>query len=106
MEFLNCTPGIIAKQLYELERVFCKAINFGIYAADIAYCSSFEKNQETQEYFVTAKEIAKAFGIKVYTIGVGTEGYALLPQQANGVVVRTQEKVNIDEILIKIVQML
>lgn len=48
----------------------------------------------------TAKEIAKAFGIKVYTIGVGTEGYALLPQQANGVVVRTQEKVNIDEKLL------
>lgn len=40
-----------------------KAINFGIYAADIAYCSSFEKNQETQEYFVTAKEIANDLGL-------------------------------------------
>ena len=29
----------------------------------------------------TAKEIAKAFGIKVYTIGVGTDGYA--PQPVN-----------------------
>lgn len=48
----------------------------------------------------TAKEIAKAFGIKVYTIGVGTEGYALLPQQTTTGVVRTQEKVNIDEKLL------
>ncbi len=44
-----------------------------------------------------AKEIAKAFQIKVYTIGMGTEGYAALPQQTTGGVVRTMEKVNIDE---------
>ncbi len=45
----------------------------------------------------TAKEIAKAFSIKVYTIGVGTEGYA--PQPINtpvGVVIEKQ-KVAIDE---------
>jgi Ca-activated chloride channel homolog len=48
----------------------------------------------------TAKEIAKAFSIKVYTIGVGTEGYAVLPQQTASGVVRTQEKVNIDERLL------
>ena len=48
----------------------------------------------------TAKEIAKVFRVKVYTIGVGTDGYANMPQQANGTVVRTQEKVNIDEKLL------
>lgn len=45
----------------------------------------------------TAKEIAKTFGIKVYTIGVGSDGYA--PQPVNtpmGVVIQN-EKVNIDE---------
>ncbi len=48
----------------------------------------------------TAKEIAKAFGIKVYTIGVGTEGFA--PQPVNtpmGIVMQTQ-KVSIDEKLL------
>lgn len=48
----------------------------------------------------TAKEIAKAFGVKVYTIGVGTEGMA--PQPVNtplGVVMQTQ-KVSIDEKLL------
>ena len=48
----------------------------------------------------TAKEIAKAFGVKVYTIGVGTEGTA--PQPVNtplGVVMQTQ-KVSIDEKLL------
>ena len=48
----------------------------------------------------TAKEIAKAFGIKVYTIGVGTEGFA--PQPINtptGIVMQTQ-KVSIDEKLL------
>ena len=48
----------------------------------------------------TAKEIAKTFGIKVYTIGVGTEGFA--PQPVNtplGVVMQTQ-KVSIDEKLL------
>ena len=49
----------------------------------------------------TAKEIAKAFQIKVYTIGVGTDGYA--PQPVNtpmGVVVQNA-KVSIDEKLLK-----
>ena len=49
----------------------------------------------------TAKEIAKAFQIKVYTIGVGTDGYA--PQPVNtpmGVVVQSA-KVSIDEKLLK-----
>jgi Ca-activated chloride channel homolog len=49
----------------------------------------------------TAKEIAKTFGIKVYTIGVGTDGYA--PQPVNtplGVQMQNQ-KVSIDEKLLK-----
>jgi Ca-activated chloride channel family protein len=49
----------------------------------------------------TAKEIAKSFNVKVYTIGMGTEGYALMPQQTTAGVVRTQEKVNIDEKLLR-----
>ena len=49
----------------------------------------------------TAKEIAKTFGVKVYTIGVGTDGMA--PQPVNtplGVVMQSQ-KVSIDEGLLK-----
>lgn len=50
---------------------------------------------------VTAKEIAKNLGIKVYTIGVGSEGYAPIPvQDGNGRVVMQREKVNIDEKLL------
>lgn len=48
----------------------------------------------------TAKEIAKVFAVKVYTIGVGTEGMA--PQPVNtplGVVMQSQ-KVSIDEKLL------
>jgi Ca-activated chloride channel family protein len=48
----------------------------------------------------TAKEIAKAYNIKVYTIGMGTEGYASMPQQTNAGIVRSMEKVNIDERLL------
>ncbi|HTJ13995.1 MAG TPA: VWA domain-containing protein [Dinghuibacter sp.] len=46
----------------------------------------------------TAKEIAKAIGIKVYTVGIGTEGYAPTPN-ADGSV--TQEKAGIDEKLLR-----
>ncbi|MEP6676060.1 MAG: VWA domain-containing protein [Ferruginibacter sp.] len=49
----------------------------------------------------TAKEIAKAYGVKVYTIGVGTDGYA--PVQVRdpmGNVVTQQQKVTIDEKLL------
>src|SRR4030095_3203229 len=49
----------------------------------------------------TAKEIAKAVGVKVYTIGVGTEGFAPVPLQGSGGVVMQREKVNIDEKLLK-----
>lgn len=45
----------------------------------------------------TAKEIAKTFGIKVYTIGVGSDGYAEMPISTTTGVVMHSEKVNIDE---------
>lgn len=49
----------------------------------------------------TAKEIAKTLGIKVYTIGVGTEGFAPTPVQTpGGGIIMQQEKVNIDEKLL------
>ncbi len=49
----------------------------------------------------TAKEIAKAFGIKVYTIGVGTDGFAPQPMQTPLGVQIKQVKVSIDEKLLK-----
>lgn len=51
---------------------------------------------------LTAKEIAKSIGVKVYTIGVGTEGYAPVPiQTMGGEVITQKEKVNIDEKLLQ-----
>ena len=50
---------------------------------------------------LTAKELARATGVKVYTIGVGTDGYAQTPMQTqSGAVVMQREKVNIDEKLL------
>jgi Ca-activated chloride channel homolog len=50
---------------------------------------------------VTAKDIARQLGIRVYTVGVGTEGFAAIPVQANdGSIVMQREKVNIDEKLL------
>lgn len=50
----------------------------------------------------TAKEIAKALKIKVYTIGMGSEGYASTPVQGpGGQILMQQERVNIDESLLK-----
>ena len=45
----------------------------------------------------TAKEIAKTFGIKVYTVGVGSDGYAPQPVNTPLGVVMEKQKVNIDE---------
>ena len=50
---------------------------------------------------INAKEIAKAFGIKVYTIGVGTEGYAPFPVRTEMGVIMQQQKVTIDEKLLR-----
>lgn len=51
---------------------------------------------------LTAKEIAKSEGIKVYTVGMGTEGYASAPMQSEtGQVTIQKQKVNIDEPLLR-----
>lgn len=47
----------------------------------------------------SGKEIAKAFGIKVYTVGIGTEGYASSPESTVAGAAQTQP-VNIDEKLL------
>jgi Ca-activated chloride channel family protein len=49
----------------------------------------------------TAKEIAKTFGIKVYTIGVGTDGYAQQPVNTPLGVQMQTTKVTIDEKLLQ-----
>lgn len=49
----------------------------------------------------TAKEIAKAFKVKVYTVGVGTDGYAPTPVSTPMGIVMQNEKVSIDETLLK-----
>jgi Ca-activated chloride channel homolog len=48
----------------------------------------------------TAKEIAKSFGVRVYTVGVGTEGFAPVPVQTSSGVIMQREKVSIDEKLL------
>ena len=48
----------------------------------------------------TAKEIAKSVGVKVYTVGMGTEGFAPVPVRTAGGVIMEREKVNIDEKLL------
>lgn len=40
-----------------------KAINFGIYSSDLAYCTVYGKNQETFNYFTIAKQIADDIGL-------------------------------------------
>lgn len=40
-----------------------KAINFGIYSSDLAYCSLYEKNQETALYYATLKKLADDLGL-------------------------------------------
>ena len=48
----------------------------------------------------TAKEIAKSFGVRVYTVGVGTEGFAQVPVQTSSGIIMQREKVSIDEKLL------
>jgi Ca-activated chloride channel family protein len=48
----------------------------------------------------TAKEMAKAYGIRVYTIGMGTEGFAPVPIQTPNGIIMQKEKVSIDEKLL------
>ncbi|MEO8569724.1 MAG: VWA domain-containing protein [Ginsengibacter sp.] len=49
----------------------------------------------------TAREIAKTFKVKVYTIGVGSDGYAATPVNTPMGIVMQNEKVAIDEKLLK-----
>ena len=49
----------------------------------------------------TAKEIAKSFSVKVYTIGVGTDGFAPQPVQTPMGIVMQNGRVSIDEKLLK-----
>ena len=48
----------------------------------------------------TAKEIAKSLKVRVYTVGVGTEGFATVPIQTPTGVIMQKEKVSIDEKLL------
>jgi Ca-activated chloride channel family protein len=49
-----------------------------------------------------AKEIAKSVGIKVYTIGMATEGFAEAPMQTeDGQVTMRKQQVNVDEALLR-----
>ena len=52
---------------------------------------------------ISAAEIAKSYGIKVYTVGVGTNGMANFPvaKDANGTIVFQPQKVEIDEKLMQ-----
>ncbi len=49
----------------------------------------------------TAKELAKTFAVRVYTIGVGTKGMAPTPYQTPLGVQMVNEKVSIDEVLLQ-----
>jgi Ca-activated chloride channel family protein len=50
----------------------------------------------------TAKEIAKSVGIKVYTIGMATEGFAEAPMQSeDGQITVRRQKVNLNEALLR-----
>ncbi|RYY13659.1 MAG: VWA domain-containing protein, partial [Chitinophagaceae bacterium] len=50
----------------------------------------------------TSREVAKSFGIKIYTIGVGSEGYAETPvQSSGGTVVIQRQRVNLNEQLLR-----
>lgn len=40
-----------------------KAINLGIYASDLAYCTVFKQNKETFSYFSVTKKIADELGL-------------------------------------------
>ncbi len=51
---------------------------------------------------LTAAEIARKFGVKVYTIAVGTNGMAPMPMRyPNGQIVYQNQKVYIDEVTLK-----
>ncbi len=60
--------------------------------------------EETSGYMTaeTALEIAEVFGVKIYTIGIGGKGSAMMPvPQANGQLVDMPQPVNMDEELLQ-----
>lgn len=52
-----------ANKYSEYMSVKAKAINFGIYTADLAYCSVFEDVQKTIEYFDVSRKLASSLGL-------------------------------------------
>ncbi len=40
-----------------------RAVNFGVYATDLVYASSFKLNVEVARYYLTSKKLAEALGI-------------------------------------------
>jgi len=40
-----------------------KALNFGVYASDLAYCTVFKQNKETFSYFSVTKKMAEELGL-------------------------------------------
>jgi len=40
-----------------------KALNLGVYSADLAYCTIFDKNQETMKVFSATKKMAEDLGL-------------------------------------------
>jgi Ca-activated chloride channel family protein len=53
---------------------------------------------------LAAKELAKAFNVRVYTVGVGTEGMAPFPvQDGSGGTVTRMQKVNLKEDLLRLI---
>jgi Ca-activated chloride channel family protein len=51
---------------------------------------------------IAAKEIAKSMGVKVYTIGMATEGFAAAPvQDEDGQISLRRQKVNLNETLLR-----
>ncbi len=50
---------------------------------------------------MTAAEIASTFGIRIYTIGVGSTGYAIMPRQTPWGTQKVRVRVEIDEDLLK-----
>jgi hypothetical protein len=48
-----------ATQKEKYQTTYKKAVNFGVYAADMAYCSVFADYQQTLDYFQTIKYLAQ-----------------------------------------------
>lgn len=74
-EFLNDVSNF--KNYTTTEKL---AINLGTYSADLAYCSLYQKNQQTMNYFAINKSIAEKLGL---TTGFNKELVARLEKNIN-----------------------